>query len=66
MITPSDTEEGTDTIPALNARRTSSQSISLTAPSPGTWYYGACVDAVTGESDTMNNCSSSVEVNVGG
>ena len=24
---------------------------------PGTYYYGACVDAVTGESNTHNNCS---------
>ena len=31
----------------------------LTAPSsPGTYYYGACVDAVPNESDTTNNCSS--------
>ena len=37
----------------------------LTAPSsPGTYYYGACVDAVTDESDTTNNCSASVQVTV--
>ena len=47
------------------ASGTSSESVSLTAPStPGTHYYGACVDAVTGESDTTNNCSSSVQVTV--
>ena len=65
-ITTSDTEVGMRAVPALNAAGTSPSSILLTAPSPGTWYYGACVDAVTGESDTMNNCSSSVQVNVGG
>ena len=65
-ITASDTSEGTDAIPALSAARTSSQSISLTAPASGTWYYGACVDTVTGESDTTNNCSTAVTVNVGG
>ena len=44
---------------------TSSQSIDLTAPSStGMYYYGACVDAVAGESDTTNNCSSSVRVTV--
>ncbi len=32
--------------------------------SPGTYYYGACVDAVTGKSDTKNNCSGAVEVEV--
>jgi len=31
---------------------------------PGTYYYGACVDAVTDESDTTNNCSSSAKVTV--
>ena len=37
----------------------------LTAPATsGTYYYGACVDTVTGESDTTNNCSSSVTVTV--
>ena len=39
--------------------------IILTAPSTaGTYYYGACVDAVPDESDTTNNCSSSVQVTV--
>ena len=36
----------------------------LTAPAAGTYYYGACVDAVAGESDTANNCSASVQVDV--
>ncbi|MDE2807295.1 MAG: T9SS type A sorting domain-containing protein [Gemmatimonadota bacterium] len=38
----------------------------LVAPvSPGTYYYGACVDPVPGESDTNNNCSEAVPINVG-
>ena len=37
----------------------------LIAPSAaGTYYYGACVDGVSGESDTRNNCSSGVRVRV--
>ena len=41
---------------------TEAESVSLTAPSSsGTYYYGACVDSVSGESDTTNNCSSGVE-----
>ena len=28
----------------------------------GTYYYGVCVDIVTGETDTTNNCSSAVTV----
>ena len=64
-ITRSDTEEGTDAVGGLAAGATSPESISLTAPSTAdTYYYGACVDEVTGESDTTNNCSGSVQVDV--
>ena len=66
-ISTSDTEVGADAIGGLAASGTSSQSVDLTAPSgPGTYYYGACVDAVTDESDTTNNCSTSVVVTVPG
>ena len=64
-ISSSDTVVGTDAVGALSASRTSAESISLTAPSSaGTYYYGACVDEVPGESDTGNNCSSGVRVTV--
>ena len=64
-ITASDTEVGTDAVTGLAAAGSSDQSVDLTAPSgPATYYYGACVDAVTDESDTTNNCSTSVEVTV--
>ena len=65
-ISAGDTEVGTDSVGFLDASRTSDESIRLTAPSsPGTYYYGACVDTVPDESDTGNNCSSAVEVTVG-
>ena len=39
--------------------------VTVKAPSnKGTYYYGACVDAVAGESATTNNCSAAVEVDV--
>ena len=64
-ITTSDTAVGTAPVAGLAASGTSSQVVILTAPStPGTYYYGACVDAVAGESDTSNNCSLSVRVEV--
>ena len=64
-ITSADTSVGTDAVGGLSAGATSSESTSLTAPSSaGTYYYGACVDAVAGESDTTNNCSSAVSVTV--
>ena len=65
-ITSSDTSEGTDAVGALAPSGTSAESISLTAPaSTGTYYYGACVDSVSDESDTANNCSVAVTVTVG-
>ena len=64
-ITTSDTEVGTDTVAALAASGSSTHSVELTAPTtPGTYYYGACVDAVAEESDTTNNCLGSVQVDV--
>ena len=64
-ISRSDTQVGTDSVSGLSTSGTSAESISLTAPSSaGTYYYGACVDSVTGESDTDNNCSSGVRVAV--
>ena len=64
-ISRSDTQVGTDSVSGLAASGTSAESISLTAPSStGTYYYGACVDSVAGESDTDNNCSSGVRVTV--
>ena len=65
-ISTSDTQEGTDGVSALSASGTSPESISVTAPSSaGTYYYGACVESVSGESNTGNNCSSAVQVTVG-
>ena len=65
-VSTSDTEVGTDRVSILSASRTSAESISLTAPSSaGTYYYGACVESVSDESDTGNNCSVAVTVTVG-
>ena len=65
-ISSSDTELGADSVSGLDVSASRNESISLTAPSvPGTYYYGACVDSVSGESDTANNCSSAVAITVG-
>ena len=64
-ITSSDTELGTNAVPGLAPSGSDSQSMDLTAPSaPGTYYYGVCVDAVAGESNTSNNCSAAIEITV--
>ena len=65
-VSTSDTEVGTDRVSSLSASRTSSEFISLRAPaSAGTYYYGACVESVTGETSTGNNCSAAVTLTVG-
>ena len=64
-ISASDTRVGSNAVGSLNASSSSVESISLNAPSSaGTYYYGACVSSVSGESDTGNNCSSAVRVTV--
>ena len=57
IIDGSDHQVGTDSVPSLALFRRSTHRIDLTAPStPGTFYFGACVDAVAGQSNA-NNCS---------
>ena len=75
-ITPLDTEIGMGAVGELAASGTGQNSafwyprpstahvsINWTVPSsPGTYYFGACVDTVPDETDTTNNCSGSVQV----
>ena len=62
-ITTRDTEVGTDRVNALGSNGTANESIRLTAPtSPGTYYYGACVDSLDDEDVTDNNCSTAVSI----
>ena len=64
-ISSSDTRIGSDDVSLLFASDTSAKSISLRAPEGvGTYYYGACVQSVTGESNTNDNCSDVVSVTV--
>ena len=64
-ITTSDTQVGTDAVAELAAGATSAESLTVNAPTaPGTYYYGACADAVAEETNTANNCSAAVAVTV--
>ena len=66
-ITTSDTEVTTDAVPELAASESSNHTLDVDPPSnPGTYYYGACVDVVAGESVTSNNCSRGARVVVPG
>lgn len=64
-ITTTDTELGSNVIPALAAAGQSAQDLDSTAPPvDGTYWTGACVEPVPGESDTDNQCSLAVEITV--
>ena len=66
-ISTGDTQVGTDRVDGLATSSTSSESIRLNAPSSsGTYYYGACVESISGENDPNNNCSEGVQVTVTG
>ncbi len=61
----SDTQIGTGKRDPLSADGTIRGRFTVTAPNtPGTYYYGVCVDHVENESDTGNNCSEVVSITV--
>ncbi|MXY80550.1 MAG: T9SS type A sorting domain-containing protein [Gemmatimonadetes bacterium] len=63
-ITSDDTQISAD-VASLEDSDTITKSISLTAPEQaGTYYYGACVQSVSGEHNANNNCSEAVRVTV--
>ncbi len=68
IITPDDREVGVvDNFSALSVNSTSSQATSVEASlTPGTYYYGACVDVQDSEINKNNNCSDAVRVDVSG
>ena len=50
---------------ATSSRRRMDILRTLTAPdTPGIHYYGVCIDAVEGESNTSNNCSEAIRITV--
>ena len=58
-LSSADTPQGTDTVGVLAANGSSSESVSITAPTTeGIYYYGGCVSTVAGETITNNQCSS--------
>ena len=62
-ITTADALQGTEAVGPRDPNTNHVATVRLTAPAAvGTYYYGACVDGVPGESDRANNCSESVEV----
>ena len=65
VISTEDKQLGSANRDPLAANATIRRYLNVTAPTtPGTYYYGVCVDSVTDESDTANNCSMAVSVTV--
>ena len=65
LISTGDTQIGTDAISALAAGAQQASNDPEIAPSvEGTYWYGACVDSVSGEEITNNQCSSAAQVTV--
>ena len=66
-ISDTDPEVQTANLPIISVDAMRQPSVQLTAPdTPGTYYYGVCIDAITSESDATNNCSIGVAVTVEG
>ncbi|MYF92247.1 MAG: hypothetical protein F4184_09140, partial [Gemmatimonadetes bacterium] len=63
-ITSDDTQISADVV-SLETSDLVTKSLSLTAEEEaGTYYYGACVQSVSGEHNADNNCSNAVRVSV--
>ena len=64
-ISSSDTQIATLPVDSLATGEDADASLSMTAPSnAGTYYYGACIDAIDSEANVDNNCAGGVEVRV--
>ncbi len=62
-ISTSDSELSSDPVGSLSAGATENDNSTIPAPTTdGTYWIGACVDLVSGETDTGNNCSTSVQI----
>ena len=64
LITTLDTQIGTDAVGGLAPGGSSPESAAVSIGTAGTWWVGACIDPVGGESATTNNCSTAVQVTV--
>ena len=61
-ISSNDRQLDTDAVSSLASAGTDTESTRVNVPLAGTFYYYGCVDQVSGESDTSNNCSNVIVV----
>ena len=65
IISTTDTELGSAKRDPLAVNASIGRYLTVTAPTTsGIYYYGVCVDSVTDEGNTTNNCSTAVSVTV--
>ncbi len=65
VISTQDTQLAGASRNPLAANATIRRYLGITAPTtPGTYYYGVCVDSVPNEGNTDNNCSAAVSITV--
>ena len=66
-ISTSDMRVSGDVMSSVSESSSWDEQTYVKAPStPGTYYYGACVPVLLGESDSTNNCSRAVPVTISG
>jgi len=65
VITAADFELASRALPRLDPGAEAQRSEEVSIDVPGTFWIGACVDAVPDESNVNNNCSTGIEVVVG-
>jgi len=63
-IAVTDTQIGTDIVASLAPNGIDDETESVSISEGGTFWVGACVEAVVGESDTSNQCSIGIQVNI--
>ena len=67
IVSSDDQLIATDSVRSLSQGNSDDEDHGVRAPSqPGIYYYYACVDSVTDEDDTGNNCSNVITINVRG
>ena len=67
IVSSDDQLIATDSVRSLSRGNSDNEDHGVRAPSqPGIYYYYACVDSVTDEDDTGNNCSNVITINVRG
>ena len=65
LITTGDLEVGTDSVGSIASGDSAIRDVILSSPTIlGTYYFGACIDTIAGETNAADNCSAGTELTV--